>query len=329
MKVTELFRQRRRYDRQTMLRIAGGKTVQGAMHLLSYLYLIGISFVILYPILYMLSMAFRPSEQVNDLNVVWIPTRLTLDNIVGVWKNFHYGTLLKNSASLSLGCALLSVVSCCMIGYGFARFRFPGKTPLLVLLVLTMILPMEVVSIPNFLMFSDFDPLGLVSLVRAVTGLQIRINIFDNPLNCYLPAAMGVGLKNGLYILIFMQFFKGLPKEIEEAAYVDGCGFFKTMLRVMLPNAKPAVLVVLLFAVVWYWNDTSLTSLYFDQFMTVSGELLRRSTDAGARLNATVATDIVTWVQAGVMLSVFPMILLYLFCQKSFVESIASTGLVG
>ena len=192
-----------------------------------------------------------------------------------------------------------------------------------------MILPMEVVSIPNFLMFSDFDPLGLVSLVRAVTGLQIRINIFDNPLNCYLPAAMGVGLKNGLYILIFMQFFKGLPKEIEEAAYVDGCGFFKTMLRVMLPNAKPAVLVVVLFAVVWYWNDTSLTSLYFDQFMTVSGELLRISTDAGALLNATVATDIVTWVQAGVMLSVFPMILLYLFCQKSFVEKYRQYGTGG
>lgn len=329
MKVRELWRQRQRYDRRALLRIAGTKSVRGATGLLSYLYLIGISFVILYPILYMLSMAFRPSEQVNDLNVVWIPTRLTLDNIVGVWQNFDFGTLLKNSAMLSLGCALLSVVSCCVIGYGFARFRFPGKTLLLILLVLTLILPMQIVSIPNFLMFSDFDPLGLVSLVRAISGLHIRINIFDNPLNCYLPAAMGVGLKNGLYILIFMQFFKGLPKEIEEAAYVDGCGFFKTMLRVMLPNARPAVVVVLLFAIVWYWNDTSLVSLYFDQFMTVSSELLRISTDASALLGATLATDIVTWVQAGVALSIFPMILLYLFCQKSFVESIASTGLVG
>ena len=329
MKIKDLWRQRSRYDRRTLARMAGTKSVRFATGTLSYLYLIGISFVILYPILYMLSMAFRPSEQVNDLNVVWIPTRLTLDSIIGVWTNFDFATLLKNSVVLGLGSAVLSVVSCCVIGYGFARFRFPGKTLLLVFLVLTLILPVQIVAIPNFLMFSDFDPLGLVSLARAITGLRIRINIFDNPLNSYLPAMMGVGLKNGLYILIFMQFFKGLPKEIEEAAYVDGCGFFKTMLRVMLPNARPAVVVVLLFSIVWYWNDTTMVSLYFDQFMTVSSELLRISTDASALLNATVATDIVTWVQAGVAISIFPMIVLYLFCQRSFVESIASTGLVG
>lgn len=127
MKVRELWRQRQRYDRRALLRIAGTKSVRGATGLLSYLYLIGISFVILYPILYMLSMAFRPSEQVNDLNVVWIPTRLTLDNIVGVWQNFDFGTLLKNSAMLSLGCALLSVVSCCVIGYGFAGSGFRAR----------------------------------------------------------------------------------------------------------------------------------------------------------------------------------------------------------
>ena len=103
MKIKDLWRQRSRYDRRTLARMAGTKSVRFATSTLSYLYLIGISFVILYPILYMLSMAFRPSEQVNDLNVVWIPTRLTLDNIIGVWTNFDFATLLKNSVVLSLG----------------------------------------------------------------------------------------------------------------------------------------------------------------------------------------------------------------------------------
>lgn len=318
-----------RYDRRTQARFAASGAVRLFLQLLIYLYLIGVSYVICYPVLYMLSMAFRPGEQVNDPNVVWIPTSFTLDNLINVWNNMDYGNLLINTLKFSGVSTLLTVSSCCMIGYGFARFKFRGRGFLMVMLIVMLIIPVEIVSIPNYLLFSNFDPLGIIGLINSVAGTDFRINIFDNLLNTYLPAATGVGLRSGLYILIFMQFFRGLPKEIEEAAYVDGSGMWSTLWRVMLPNAKPALVTVFLFSIVWYWNDTSLTTLYYDQFQTVSTELLEIGASAHAILQATTYSDIVTWVQCGVFLSMTPMILLYVFFQRSFVESIVTTGLVG
>ncbi len=318
-----------RYDRQTQLRFAATGAMKVFLQILIYLYLLGVSYVICSPVLYMLSMAFRPGEQVNDPNVVWIPTKLTLDNLVNVWNNLDYKTLLTNTVIFSGISTVLTVASCCMIGYGFARFKFRGRNFLLVMLLVMLVTPVEIVSIPNYLLFSDFDPLGILGLINTVAGTNLRINIFDNLLNTYLPAATGVGLRSGLYILIFMQFFRGLPREIEEAAYVDGSGTWTTLWRVMLPNAKPALITVFLFSLVWYWNDTTLSTLYYDQFQTVSTELLTIGDSIRQFVQATTYSDIVTWVQCGVFLSMTPLIVLYVFFQRSFVESIVTTGLVG
>lgn len=331
MKKNPLFANTRffRYDRRLQTKFAATGLIKLITQLLIYLYLLGISYVILYPVLYMFSMAFRPGEQVQDPNIVWIPTSLTFDNVRDVWVNLQYEKLLLNTVIFSGVSTLLTLVSCGMIGYGFARFRFRGKSLLMVLLIVMLVTPVEIVSIPNYLLFSDFDPIGIIGLINRIAGTDLRINIFDNLLNTYLPAATGVGLRSGLYILIFMQFFRSIPKEIEEAAYVDGSGFLQTLWRVMLPNAKPAIVTVFLFSIVWYWNDTSLTTLYYDQFQTVSTELLEIGASISSFVQVTTYADIVTWVQAGVFLSITPMILLYVFFQRSFVESIATTGLVG
>lgn len=331
MKLPQFLSNRRffRYDRRMQLRFIGNGAVNVLLQILIYLYLLGVSYVICSPILYMLSMAFRPGEQVNDPNVVWIPTKLTLENLVNVWNNLNYETLLTNTVIFSGVSTILSVVSCCMIGYGFARFKFRGRNFLLVMLIVMLIIPTEIVSIPNYLLFSDFDPLGILGLINSIAGTELRINIFDNLLNTFLPAATGVGLRSGLYILIFMQFFRGLPKEIEEAAYVDGSSTWYTLWRVMLPNAKPALITVFLFSLVWYWNDTTLSTLYYDQFQTVSTELLTIGDSIRQFVQVTTYSDIVTWVQCGVFLSLTPLILLYVFFQRHFVESIVTTGLVG
>lgn len=317
------------YDRGAQVKFAASGAVKLVSQGLIYLYLLGVSYVILYPVLYMFSMAFRPAEQAQDPNIVWIPTSLTFENVRNVWEELDYGTLLLNTFKFSGVATILTLLSCCMIGYGLARFKFRGKGLLMVMLIVMLVTPVEIVSIPNYLLFSDFDPIGLIGLINQVFGTDLRINIFDNLLNTYLPAATGVGLRSGLYILIFMQFFRSIPKEIEEAAYVDGSGFMGTLWRVMLPNAMPAVVTVFLFSIVWYWNDTSLVTLYYDQFKTVSTELLEIGSSVSSLVHATSYADIVTWVQAGVFLSITPMILLYVFFQRSFVESIATTGLVG
>lgn len=318
-----------RYDRKMQLRFAGTGAVKVLLQILIYLYLFGVAYVICSPVLYMLSMAFRPGEQVNDPNVVWIPTKLTLDNLINVWNNLDYKILLTNTVLFSGVSTILTVASCCMIGYGFARFKFRGRTLLFVMLIVMLIIPAEIVSIPNYLLFSDFDPLGVIGLINSIAGTDLRINIFDNLMNTYLPAATGVGLRSGLYILIFMQFFRGLPREIEEAAYVDGCSAWSTLWRVMLPNAKPALITVFLFSLVWYWNDTTLSTLYYDQFHTVSTELLTIGDSIRQFVQVITYSDMVTWVQCGVFISLTPLILLYVFFQRHFVESIVTTGLVG
>lgn len=297
-----------------------------------YFFLICVSFIVLYPILYMLSMAFRPAADMSNPNVIWIPTSITLSNVAQIWEYMNYPLLLKNTFSLSILSSLMQVIIACLVGYGFARFDFKLKKTFLLVLFLTMIIPPQVVAIPNFLMFSNFDPFGAVTLIKRITSLNIKISIMDNPAVFYLQAMFGAGIRSGILIFIFRQFFRNLPKDLEDASYVDGCGPTRTFVRIMLPNAGPAIIVVLLFSLVWYFNDTYYVSMYFDDFQTVSTKLLQLSIDINRFIPDVDKTNplaILVWLQAGAALSMTPMLALYVLCQKVFVESIERTGLVG
>ncbi|MHB8963997.1 MAG: carbohydrate ABC transporter permease [Saccharofermentanales bacterium] len=268
----------------------------------------------------------------SNPNVIWIPTSITINNIAQIWEYMSYPVLLRNTFSLSIISSIIQVAIACLVGYGFARFDFRLKKPLLFVLFLTMIIPPQVVAIPNFLMFSNFDPLGMVGLIRKITSLNIKISLMDNPAVFYLQAIFGAGIRSGILIFIFRQFFRNLPKDLEDASYVDGCGPARTFLKIMLPNAGPAIVVVMLFSLVWYFNDTYYVSMYFDNFQTVSTKLLQLSIDINRFIPDVDKTNplaILVWLQAGAALSMMPMLLLYVFCQKVFVESIERTGLVG
>ena len=158
------------------------------------------------------------------------------------------------------------------------------------------------------------------------------MSLLDNPLVFYLPAALGMGLRSGLFILIFRQFFRNLPRDLEDASSVDGCGPVRTFGRIMLPNCVPVIVVVLLFSMVWYWNDSYYVSMYFDNFQTVSSKLSQLSVDIYrlvAGVDATNPFTMAVWIQAGAALSMLPMLLLYIICQRFFVESIERSGMVG
>ena len=209
--------------------------------------LIETSFVLLYPLLYAVSVAFRPPAQLNDPVVIWIPKSLTLDNIRQVWDFIEFPKLLGNTVLIDLFSTLFQTLSCCVVGYGFARFAFKGKGLLFAVVILTIVIPPQAVTISNFMQFK-------------------QMGILDTPLAFYLPALTANGIRSGLFIFIFRQFFRGMPVEIEDAAYVDGCGPVRTFLRIMLPNALSPVLIVFLFSLVWYWNDTFFSGMYLDQF---------------------------------------------------------------
>ena len=177
--------------------------------------LIETSFVLLYPLLYAVSVAFRPPAQLNDPVVIWIPKSLTLDNIRQVWDFIEFPKLLGNTVLIDLFSTLFQTLSCCVVGYGFARFAFKGKGLLFAVVILTIVIPPQAVTISNFMQFK-------------------QMGILDTPLAFYLPALTANGIRSGLFIFIFRQFFRGMPVEIEDAAYVDGCGPVRTFLRIMV-----------------------------------------------------------------------------------------------
>ena len=278
--------------------------------------LFGLCFVIVYPLIYMLSCAFRAPEDMSDPTVMWIPRTLTLEVMKETMDVMNFWSTLGTTVFLNVGCSLVQVASCAVAGYGFARFKFKGRGLLFGIVVLMILVPTQVISIPQYMLFRYFGP----------------FNLINNPLCMYLPAAMGVGIRSGLMIFIFRQFFKGLPKQLEDAAYLDGCGPFRTFITVMVPNAKSSFLTVFLFSIVWYWNDYYVSSTFFTKNQTVALMLKNLSTLLSQTLfnNADVSPrEQIVWMEAGCLLAIAPILIMYIFLQKHFTEGIERSGLVG
>ena len=228
---------------------------------------------------------------------------------------------LGNTLLLNIGCSIVQVYSCALTGYGFARFSFKGKKLLFGIVIMMILVPTQIISLPLFFQFRYF--LG-----------SPDINLIDTMWTMYLPAMTANGIRSGLMIFIFRQFFKGLPRELEDAAYIDGCGPFMTFLRVMMPNALSAFLTVFLFSVVWYWNDYYISAVFFNNTQTVSTALYNLDSILAQRIfgDATIQLDAreqVVWKQAGCLISIAPLLIMYMFLQKYFTEGIERSGLVG
>lgn len=293
-----------------------------------FLILFGLCFIILYPLIFMISTAFRPNEQMSDPSIVWLPKSLTLNNIKQTWEIMNYGSTVLNTIKLNIISSLLSVASCAVTGYGFARFKFKGKNILFALVILMIIVPPQITTIPLFLQFSFFKGFGLVKLF---TGKEV-ITLIDKGITMYAPALFANGIKAGLFIFIFRQFFRGLPKELEDAAYLDGCGPFRTFVTVMIPNAASSFLTVFLFSIVWYWNDYYISSSFFTKSDTVALMLKNLDSTLQSQLfnNQTVSPrQIIVWLESGCILATAPILIMYIFLQRYFVEGVERSGLVG
>ncbi len=288
-----------------------------------FVILFGLGFVIMYPLIYMVSCAFRERADMNDPTVMWIPRHFTLDVIRETIEAMDIWNTLKNTLVLNIGCSLVQVMSCAVTGYGFARFKFKGKKLLFGIVIMMILVPTQVISLPLYSEFSHFGIKGLFT-----------VNLIDSKLTMYLPAVTGNGIRSGLMILIFRQFFRGLPRELEDAAYIDGCGPFMTFLRVMIPNAASAFLTVFLFSVVWYWNDYYVSTTFFINTKTVALMLTNLDNELKMRLfnDATVnisPREAIVWKEAGCLISIAPLLLMYVFMQKHFTEGIERSGIVG
>jgi multiple sugar transport system permease protein len=312
------------------------KAVDWLWKLVLYMLVSGISFVILYPLFRRVSMAFKDPSDIYNPTIYMVPVHFTLDNLKHAMEVMNYFPILGNTLVFVAAMTLLQAGSCALAGYGFARYVFPGSNLLFMLVVLTILIPVNTLMVPMYLHFRNFDVLNILSLFTGKDGVNL--------LNTYWPfvitSATANGLKSGLYIYIFRQFFKGLPKEIEEAALIDGAGFYKTFLRIMMPNAIPAIMTVMLFAFVWQYNDTFYSSLFMSGGDLISIKIASLPADVnqflpgilGLGSNAEVRADpnhVAMIVDTGILLAIAPLILMYLFVQRYFVESVERTGVVG
>jgi len=284
-----------------------------------YALLICIGFVYLYPLLYMISNSFMSLDDLLDTSVSWIPGSLYLQNYKQAAISMEYAKSLLHSIVIAGVPTLLNVVICAIVGYGFARFRFRGKRILMALLIFSYIIPPQITMMPTYVLYTDLKLTGtLWSFV--------------------LPALTGQGLNAPIFILIFYQFFKQVPNALLEAAQIDGAGYFKSFVKISVPSAVPAIITVLLFSFVWYWNESYLTQLYISGYF-VKGKwtsLMVKLKSFDVNYNTAYATvDSVTMSNneairmAATMLTILPVLLMYFILQRYFVESIDRTGITG
>ena len=299
-----------------------------------FLLLLGISYIFLFPVLYMISTAIRSPESVNDPSCIWIPRALSMESIKTAMEVLKYQESITLTAIIALGGTLGSLVSCSLVGYGFARFRFKEKNFLFALLLVTIIVPPQNIVLSSFVNFRFFDVFGLMKGLHAIIpSIPDHINLINTPWTFILPSFLASGLRSGLFIYIFRQFFSDMPEELEQAACIDGCGYLSTYIRVILPLARPAFITVLLFSFVWHWNDYHLAAIYFNDTMPISVMLKQMQAllqDAKIFNFVTNTPDqIRTYLQAGSLLTILPPLVIYAFTQRFFTESIERTGIVG
>jgi len=269
-------------------------------------------------------------KDLYDTTIIVIPRNLTLENYQLTAQLLNLNTSMRNTALIALVSALLQIIACTLAGYGFARFDFPLKRLWFVCVILVIIIPPQTISSSLYLHFRYFDVLGIFT--RLTGG---PINLKGSPLPHLALSATAMGLKNGLYIFMIRQYFRSVPQSLEEAAYVDGASTFGTFVKVMLPQAVPILVSCFLFAFVWQWTDVFYTRLFLPTANTMylsirlSGlaESLRTYVSTRLGITSPPVGYIMQIISTGVLIVIAPLLAIYLFAQRYFIESISSTGL--
>ncbi|MCR5500505.1 MAG: carbohydrate ABC transporter permease [Acetatifactor sp.] len=294
-----------------------------------FILLFGMCFLILQPIFNKISVSFMTIADLNNPTIISIPENPTTENYLMAAKLMSYSKSVVNSFVIALSIAILQITMTTLVGYGFARFEFPLKKFWFTCVMLIILIPPQTISTSLFLHFRFFDIFGLIKLITGDT-----INLRGSAIPYYMMSLGCMGLKNGLYIYMIRQFFRNIPKELEEAAYVDGCGTLMTFIRIMLPDAKPILTSCFLFAFVWQWTDGYYSKLFLGNVKLVSTELSRLVDSLGAFLmremgtTVTIPTSYGNAIMAtGILMIILPLIILYLFAQRGFVESLSSSGI--
>ena len=289
-----------------------------------FVLLVGISYVILSPVLSKIFSSFMGKEDFVDVTVKYIAKYPTLDTYKALIVEAKYFTAFFNTLLLSLACALIQTFICCVVAYGFAKFKFKFNNLLFFLVIFTMVVPHETLQLSLFMKFRYFD---VFDIIKTFGGEQINL------LNTYWPLIIlslgGLGFKNGLYIYMLRQYFRGVPDELEESAYLAGSGVFRTFVQIIIPLSVPMLITVFLFSFSWQWTDMFYSELFFPKssfIMMPDIIMIPKSLDtvyAGQSMYEAAIYN------TGSLLIIAPLIIMYLFCQRYLIAGIERSGIVG
>jgi len=283
-----------------------------------YLVLCSLSFVFLYPFITMIVTSFMSDADLINITVKWLPSSFRWSNYKIAWEQLGYSRYVVNSLIIATVGTIGHVVSCSFIGYGFARYNFRLKGVCFAIVILSMLVPVQTIIFPLYIQYS-------------------KMQWLDTYLPLLVPTFFGYGLNGAFFIFLFRQFFQGLPKEMEEAARIDGCGAFKTFFKIMLPMSRSSILVTTVLSFVWHWNDYFEPNIYIRSL----GKRVLPSRLPGlfALMDTEDAMDLVmedggftfnkAMLMAGTFLVILPVLVVYAFLQKKFMEGVERSGLTG
>jgi multiple sugar transport system permease protein len=280
------------------------KTSTVARHTLTHLFIIALGVFMIYPILWMIISSFKPNSMIfSDPGL--IPKTVTLENYISGWKGYagvSFGTFFVNSLIMCIGAVVGNLIACAMAAFALGRLKFAGRNLWFAVMMVTLMLPGHVTIVPRYILFNSFGWVG--------TFLPIIV-----------PKFLAT---DAFFVFLLVQFIRSLPKELDEAAIIDGCSKAGLFLRIIVPLATPALVTTALFTFLWTWDDFFNHLLYLTNpaIFSVSRALRTFVGDAGAVSNWGGALAMAT-------LSMLPPFILFFSLQRYFVEGIATTGIKG
>lgn len=284
-----------------------------------YFLLCALSFIFIYPFIMMIVKSLMTDTDLINITVKWLPSEMTWSNYSIAYRKLWFSKFVINSATVALLGTVGHIFSCALTGYAFARYNFKGKNLLFGIVILSMIVPVQVIIFPLYMQYSSW---GWV----------------DSYLPLIVPTFFGFGLSGGFFIFLFRQFFMGLPYEMEEAARIDGCGPLRTYARIMLPMAQSSLLVCAVLSIVWHWND------YFEPGIYITSTELKMLPHRLPSLYALLNSENFSMIQindiegvmfneamlmAATFLCILPLLIMYFILQRRFMEGVERSGLTG
>jgi multiple sugar transport system permease protein len=280
------------------------KTSAAVRHTLTHLFVIAVGLLMIYPVVWMIVSSFKPNNMIfSDPGL--IPKAVTIENYISGWKGYagtSFGRFFANSLILCAVAIVGNLIACTMAAYAFARLKFWGRGFWFAVMMVTLMLPAHVTIVPRYILFNTFGWVG-----------------------SYLPLLVPKFLAtDAFFVFLLVQFMRSLPKELDEAAIIDGCGKAGVFFRIIVPLATPALVTTALFTFLWTWDDFFNHLLYLTkpETFSVSRALRTFVGDAGAVSNWGGALAMST-------LAMVPAFILFFSLQKYFVQGIATTGIKG